>query len=72
MGTGFPGDTAVKNPPANAGDSRDAHLISKARKFPGGGSGNSLQYSCLGNPIDREAQRVTVLKVAKSQAQLSN
>ena len=34
MGTGFPGDTVVKNPPANAGDSRNAHLISKARKFP--------------------------------------
>ena len=66
MGTGFPGDTVVKNPPANAGDSRDTRSISKARKFPGGGSGNSLQYSCLGNPIDRATWWAIVHRVAKS------
>ena len=66
MGTGFPGDTVVKNPPANAGDSRDARSISKARKFPGGGSGNSFQYSCLGNPIDRATWWAAVHRVTKS------
>jgi len=37
----------VKNPPANAGDVRNAGLI------PGGGHGNSFQYSCLENPMDK-------------------
>ena len=32
---------------------------------PGGGNGNPLQYSCLGNLMDREAWRVTVLGVTK-------
>ena len=40
----------VKNPPANAGDIRDAGLISGSGRSPGGGHGNSLQYSCLVNP----------------------
>ena len=48
--TGFPGDSAVKNLPANAGDSG---LIPGPERFPGEGNGNSLQYSCLGNPMDR-------------------
>ena len=37
----------VKNPPANAGDLRDAGLIPGLGKFPGGGHGSPLQYSCL-------------------------
>ena len=40
---------AVKNPAANAGDTRDTGLI------PGLGNSNPLQYSCLGNLMDREA-----------------
>ena len=40
----------VKNPPANAGDIRDAGLISGWGRSPGGGHGNSLQYSSLVNP----------------------
>ena len=40
----------VKNPPANAGDTRDMCLISGSGRFPGGGHGNPLQYSCLENP----------------------
>ena len=43
----------VKNPPANAGDLKDAGLIPKLRRFPGGGHGNPLQYSCLKNHMDR-------------------
>ena len=42
----------VKNPPANAGD---AGLIPGSGRYPGEGHGNPLQYSCLGNPIDRGA-----------------
>ena len=45
----------VKNPPAHAGDGRDAELIPASGKIPGGGHGIPLQYSCLENPMDRGA-----------------
>ena len=45
----------MKTPPANAGDARDAGLIPVSGRSPGGGDGNPLQYSCLGNPMDRGA-----------------
>ena len=57
----------VKNPPANAGDTRDAGSVPGSGKFPEGGHGNPLQYSCLENPMDRGAWRATVHRVAKSQ-----
>ena len=50
----------VKNPSANSGDIRDAGLIPGSRRPPGGGHGNPLQYSCLVNPMDREACQATV------------
>ena len=59
---GFPGDTVVMNPPASAGD---AGLIPGLGRSPGEGNGNPLQYSCLGNPMDRGAWRATVHGVAK-------
>ena len=40
----------VKNPPANAGDIRDAGLIPGSERSPGGGNGKPLQYPCLENP----------------------
>ena len=45
----------VKNQAANSGDIRDAGLIPGSESFPRGGNGNPLQYSCLENPMDREA-----------------
>ena len=48
----------VKNPSGNAGDIRDTGLIPVQGRFPGGGSSNPLQYSCLGNPMDRGAGRL--------------
>ena len=45
----------VKNLPANAGDVRDVGLIPGSGRSPGGGNDNPLQYSCLENPMDREA-----------------
>ena len=57
---GFPGCSMGKNLPANAQDTGDARLILGLGRSPGGGNGNLLQYSCLGNPIDRGAWRVTV------------
>ena len=50
----------VKNPPANAGDTRDACSIPGSGRSPRGGHGNPLQYSCLENPMDREAWRAAV------------
>ena len=63
---GFPGDTGVKNPPANAGDTRNAGSVPGLGRPSGEGNGNPLQYSCLGNPIDRGAWQATVHGVAKS------
>ena len=57
----------IKNMPANAGDIRDLGSIPGSGKSPGGGHGNPLQYSCLGNRMDRGAWRATVHEVAKSQ-----
>ena len=56
----------VKNLPANAGDIRDEGSIPGSGRAPGEGNGNSLRYSCLGNPMDREAWWATVHRVAKS------
>ena len=55
----------VKNPPANAGDARDEGLIPGSGRSLGGGTHNSLQCSCLENPMDRGAWRATVHGVAK-------
>ena len=47
----------VKNPSANAEDRRGINSIPGSGRFPRGGNGNLLQYSCLGNPMDRGAWR---------------
>ena len=57
---------AVKNPPANAGDIKDAGSISGSGRSPGGGHGNLLQYSCLENPMDTGAWRARVHRVSQS------
>ena len=53
----------VKNPPANAGGDED--LIPGLGRSPREGNGNSLQYSCLENLMDREAWQATVHRVSK-------
>ena len=50
---GFPGGSEVKNPPANAGD---LGLIPGLGRSHGEGNSNSLQFSCLGNLMDRTWQ----------------
>ena len=47
----------VKNLPASAGDAGDVVSVSGLRRSPGVGNGNPLQYACMENPMDREAQR---------------
>ena len=50
----------VKILPANAEDTRDVGSIPGSGRSLGGGDGDPLHYSCLGNPMDREAWRATV------------
>ena len=55
----------VKNPPAEAADTRDAGSIPGLGISPGEGNGNAFQYSCLRNPMGREAWWAIVHEVAK-------
>ena len=61
--SGFPGGSVGKESTCDAGD---VGLIPELGRSPGEGNGNLLQYSCLENPMDRGACRVTVHGVAKS------
>ena len=61
----------VKDPPANAGNARDAGSIPRSGRSPEGGNDNPFQSSSLENPMDRGVWWVTVHGVAKSQTQLS-
>ena len=62
---GFPGGSVLKNLPANVGDARNVGLIPGLGKAPGGGHGNPLQYSCLGNPMYRGAWQATVHRATR-------
>ena len=62
---GFPGGLVVKNPQDNARSSGDTDWILASGRSPREGSGNPLQYSCLGNPMGRGAWRATVHGVTK-------
>jgi len=64
------GGASGKEPSGGAGDIRDEGSIPGSKRSPGGGHGNSLQYSCLENPMDRGAWQVTVHRVARSQMRL--
>ena len=55
----------IKNLPANAGDTDDLGSIPESGRSPGGGNGNLLQHSSLGNPMDRGTWQAIVHKVAK-------
>ena len=59
----FPGDSAVKNPPANAGD---LGSLPGSGRSSGEGNGNPLQCLCLENPIGKGAWRDIVHGVAKN------
>ena len=56
----------VKNPSANAGDIRDVSSIPGLGRSSGGRHGNPLQYSCLGNLMDRGPWHATVHRVTES------
>ena len=63
--------SVVKNLSANAEDTGDVAFIPGLGSSLGGGNGNPLQFSCLGNPTDRGAWRVTVQKGTKNWTQLN-
>ena len=60
----------IKNPPANAGDGRDLGSIPGWGRSPGGGDGNPLRRSCLGNNSDRGGWRAAAHMVTESWTQL--
>ena len=66
---GFPGDSAVKNPPT---DAEDMGSIPGLERSLGEGNGNPLQYSWLENPMDRGAWQATVSGSQKSRTWLSD
>ena len=68
--TGFPGGPSGENPPASSGDRRDTASIPGSGRSLGEGNGDPLEYSCLENPMDREAWRATVRGVAHRQTRL--
>ena len=68
---GFPGGSVISNLPANAGDAGGLGLSLGSGGSLGGGSGNPLQFACVGNPMDRGARWATVRGVSKSQTWLS-
>ena len=61
----------VKNLPGNARDTEDMGLILRSGRYPGVGNGNTLQYSCPENPMDRGTWWATVHGIAKSQTRLN-
>ena len=68
---GSPDDSAVKNSPA-VQEMQETRVQFLGQEDPlEGGRGSPLQYSCLENPVDREAWRSTVHRVAKSRMLLS-
>ena len=60
----------TKKPACNAGEVREMGSIPGSGRSPGEGHGNSLQYSCLENPMDRGTWWATVHGVAKRQTRL--
>ena len=57
---GFPGDLGIKNSLANAGDVGSIPVSGRGNISPEEGNNNTLQYSCLGNPMDRGTRRARV------------
>ena len=61
----LPGGAVVKSRSASGGDVRDMGSIPGSGRSPGEGNGNTLQYSCLGNPMDKGSWQATVHRVTK-------
>ena len=68
---GFPSGSVVKNLTANAENKGDLSLIPGLGRSPGGGNINTVQYSCLENPMDRGTWWATIQGVAMIQIWLN-
>ena len=66
MKGGFPSGSLVKNLPGNIGGTGDVDLIPKLGRSSGGGNGNSVQYFCWDNSMDRGAWWVSVRGITKN------
>ena len=69
---GFPGGSALKNPPGDIGDTRNGISSPGSGRCPGERNGNPLQYSCPENSIDRGAWWATVHGITKNWIRLSD
>ena len=65
---GFSRWLSGKEPICSTGDTGDVDSIPGCGRFPGGGHGNPLQYSCLENPMNRRGWRAAVHGVTKNRA----
>ena len=63
---GFPNGSSSKESSCSTGDTGDSGYVPGLRRYPGVGNGNLLQYSCLGNPMDRGTWLATVHGVTES------
>ena len=70
MSISFPGGSVGKESACSARDAGNMGSILGSERSPGGGHGNTLQYSCLENPVDKGAWQVTVHRITKSQTRL--
>ena len=70
MEVGLPRQISSKESANSAGDPGDLGSIPGSGRFPGGGHGSPLPYSCLENPMDRGAWHAIVHGVSKSQTRL--
>ena len=61
----------VKNLPAKAGDLRDMDSIPELERSSGEGHSNPLRYSCLGNPMDREAWQASVHREGRKESDMA-
>ena len=67
---GFRGGSAVKSPPAMQGHRRQGFTLPVLGRSSGGGNGNSLQYSCQENSMERGTRQTKVHRVTKSWTQV--
>ena len=67
---GFSGGASGKEPACHIEDVRDVSSTPGSGRSPGVGHGNSLQYCCLENPMDRGAWHATIYRVAQNHTQL--
>ena len=67
-----PGGSVVKNPPVNAGNTRNMGSTPGSGRSAGGENGNPPQFSCMENPMEKGAWQATIHSITKSWTRLSD